>query len=185
MPSLRPNSYSRDIDKSREEARRLLKEDRNVGQPYTAAGIYTIDQRSKIGIETEHRQLETKLFFDALARGDFDVAIDFITDHGDDPNLQYVHVLSAAMQSPMSYSQDGDANIDALFERQKRALDPASARERPASSSRAGGLRPATTSATTSPRCGSSSKHRLVGGHGSVCRWGRTGPQEGRWPQAR
>jgi hypothetical protein len=50
---------------------------------------------------------------------------DFITDHGDDPNLQYVHVLSAAMQSPMSYSQHGDANIDALFERQKRALDPA------------------------------------------------------------
>ena len=128
--------YSRDIDKSREDARRLLKEagvshlkinllNRNVGQPYTAAGIYTINQWSKIGIETEHRQLETKLFFDALARGDFDVAIDFITDHGDDPNLQYVHVLSAAMQSPMSYSQHGDTKIDALFERQKRALDPA------------------------------------------------------------
>src|SRR5262249_15003985 len=128
--------YSRDIDKSREDARRLLKEagvghlkinflNRNVGQPYTAAGIYTINQWSKIGIETEHRQLETKLFFDALARGDFDVAIDFITDHGDDPNLQYVHVLSAAMQSPMSYSQHGDTKIDALFERQKRALDSA------------------------------------------------------------
>ena len=128
--------YSRDIDKSREDARRLLKEagvshlkinllNRNVGQPYTAAGIYAINQWSKIGIETEHRQLETKLFFDALARGDFDVAIDFITDHGDDPNLQYVHVLSAAMQSPMSYSQHGDTKIDALFERQKRALDPA------------------------------------------------------------
>ena len=77
---------------------------RNVGQPYTAAGIYAIDQWSKIGIETEHRQLETKLFYDALGRGDFDVAMDFITDHGDDPNLQYVHVVSAAMQSPMSYS---------------------------------------------------------------------------------
>lgn len=89
------------------------------------AGIFAIDQWSKIGIETERRQLETKLFFDALARSDFDVAIDFITDHADDPNLQYVHVVSAAMQSPMSYSRHGDTKIDALFEPQKRALDPA------------------------------------------------------------
>ena len=92
--------------------------------PYTAAGIYAIDQWGKIGIETEHKLLETKLFYDALGRGDFDVAIDFITDHGDDPNLQYVHVVSAAMQSPMSYSQHGDKKIDELFERQKRAIDP-------------------------------------------------------------
>jgi len=88
--------YGRDITKAREEAKRLLKEagvgnlkinflNRNVGQPYTAAGIYAIDQWGKIGIETDHKQLETKLFYDALARGDFDVAIDFITDHGDDP----------------------------------------------------------------------------------------------------
>jgi len=62
---------------------------------------------------------------DALARADFDVAIDFIADHGDDPNLQYVHLLSAAMQSPMSYSQHTDGMIDELFERQQRALDPA------------------------------------------------------------
>jgi peptide/nickel transport system substrate-binding protein len=128
--------YGRDIAKSREEARRLLKEagvanlkinflNRNVGQPYTAGGIYAIDQWSKIGVDTEHRQLETKLFFDALGRGDFDVAMDFISDHGDDPNLQYAHVVSAAMKSPMSYSLNGDTKIDELFERQKRALDPA------------------------------------------------------------
>ena len=127
--------YGRDIAKSREEAKRLLKEagvgnlkinflNRNVGQPYTAAGIYSIDQWSKIGVEADHKQLETKQFFDALARSDFDVAMDFITDHGDDPNLQYVHVVSAALKSPMSYSLHGDSKIDELFERQKRALDP-------------------------------------------------------------
>jgi peptide/nickel transport system substrate-binding protein len=127
--------YGRDIAKSREEAKRLLKEagvsslkinflNRNVGQPYTAAGIYAIDQWNRIGVETEHKLLETKLFYDALGRGDFDIAIDFITDHGDDPNLQYVHVVSAAMQSPMSYSNHSDTKIDALFERQKRAIDP-------------------------------------------------------------
>jgi peptide/nickel transport system substrate-binding protein len=132
--------YGRDIAKAREEAKRLLREagvsdlkinflNRNVGQPYTAAGIYSIDQWAKIGIQAEHKQLETKLFYDALGRGDFDVAIDFITDHGDDPNLQYVHVVSAAMQSPMSYSQHPDKKIDELFERQKRAIDPVERRK--------------------------------------------------------
>ena len=126
--------YGRDIAKSREEARRLLKEagvgnlkinflNRNVGQPYTAAGIYAIDQWSKIGIETEHRQLETKLFFDALGRGDFDVAIDFITDHGDDPNLQYVHVVSAAMQV-------ADVLFPARRQEDRRAVRAAEARTR-------------------------------------------------------
>ena len=128
--------YGRDIAKAREEAKRLLQEagvsnlkinflNRNVGQPYTAAGIYSIDQWSKIGVQAEHKQLETKLFYEALGRGEFDVAMDFITDHGDDPNLQYVHVVSAAMRSPMSYSQHPDKRIDDLFERQKRAIDPA------------------------------------------------------------
>lgn len=127
--------YARDINKAREEAKRLLKEagvsnlkinflNRNVGQPYTAGGVFAIDQWKRIGVETEHKQVETKLFFDALQRQDFDVAMDFITDHGDDPNLQYVHVVSAAMNSPASYSLHSDTKIDELFEKQKRAIDP-------------------------------------------------------------
>jgi peptide/nickel transport system substrate-binding protein len=129
--------YWRDITKSREEAKRLLKEagvsnlklnflNRNVGQPYTAGGIYAIDQWKRIGVEADHRQVETKLFFDALARGDFDIAMDFITDSNDDPNLQYSHVVSDAMNSPISYSHHNDTKIDQLYETQKRALDPAS-----------------------------------------------------------
>lgn len=127
--------YWRDINKSRDEAKRLLKEagvenlklnflNRNVGQPYTAGGIYAIDQWKRIGVEAEHRQVETKVFFDSLARGDFDVAMDFITDHGDDPNLQYAHVVSDAMNSPISYSKHGDKKIDDLYELQKRSIDP-------------------------------------------------------------
>jgi peptide/nickel transport system substrate-binding protein len=128
--------YSRDIEKSRAQARRLLEEagaknlkvnflNRSVGQPYTAAGIYTVDQWKRIGVEADHRQVETKLFFDGLARGDFDVAMDFITDHADDPNLQYVHVVSEAMNNPQSYSRHNDLKIDELFQVQKRELDPA------------------------------------------------------------
>ena len=128
--------YGRDINASREQARKLLAEagvkdlkinflNRSVGQPYTAAGIYAVDQWKRIGVEADHKQLETKLFFDGLARGEFDVAMDFITDHADDPNLQYVHVVSEAMNNPQSYSKHADLKIDELFQAQKRELDPA------------------------------------------------------------
>ena len=71
--------YGRDINKSREEAKKLLKEagvenlkvnflNRAVGQPYTTAGILLVDQWKRIGVETEHKQLETKLFFEALGQ---------------------------------------------------------------------------------------------------------------------
>ncbi len=128
--------YSRDANKAREDAKKLLEEagvknlkinflNRSVGQPYTAGGIFAVDQWRRIGVETDHRQVETKLFFDGLARGDFDVAMDFITDHADDPNLQYVHVVSEAMNNPQSYSKHSDLKIDELFQAQKRELDPA------------------------------------------------------------
>jgi len=128
--------YGRDINASREQAKKLLEEagvknlkinflNRSVGQPYTAAGIYAVDQWKRIGVESDHRQVETKLFFDGLARSDFDVAMDFITDHADDPNLQYVHVVSEAMNNPQSYSKHSDLKIDELFQAQKRELDPA------------------------------------------------------------
>lgn len=128
--------YGRDINAARAEAKRLLKEagvenlkvnfvNRNVGQPYTAGGIFAIDQWKRIGVEADHKQLETKLFFDSLAKGDFDVAMDFITDHGDDPNLQFAHVVSTAMKSPMSYSLNTDTRIDELYEVQRRTIDPA------------------------------------------------------------
>src|SRR5262245_6920073 len=132
MPSLRPNSKPCRVTAATSTSR-VRRPDVCCKRPESATSRSTSSiatsaspirlPASTPSIKTEHRQLETKLFFDALARGDFDVAIDFITDHGDDPNLQYVHVLSTAMRSPMSYSQHSDTNIDALFERQKRALD--------------------------------------------------------------
>jgi peptide/nickel transport system substrate-binding protein len=127
--------YGRDIAKAREEAKKLLKEagaenlkvsllNRAVGQPYTTSGIFLVDQWKRIGIETDHKQLETKLFFDALGKQDFDVAIDFICDHGDEPNVQYAHLLSEAANSPPSYSKHADTKIDELYEKQKRIVDP-------------------------------------------------------------
>jgi peptide/nickel transport system substrate-binding protein len=127
--------FGRDIAKAREEAKKLLKDagvenlkisllNRAVGQPYTTSGIYVVDQWKRIGIETDHKQLETKLFFDALGKQEFDVAIDFICDHGDEPSVQYAHLVSEKMNSPPSYSKHGDTKIDELFEKQKRLIDP-------------------------------------------------------------
>jgi peptide/nickel transport system substrate-binding protein len=127
--------FGRDINKAREEAKKLLKDagvenlkvnflNRAVGQPYTTSGILLVDQWRRIGVETDHKQLETKLFFEALAKQDFDVAVDFICDHADDPSLQYAHLVSEGMNSPPSYSKHADKKVDELFEKQKRTLDP-------------------------------------------------------------
>lgn len=123
-----------DIDKSRTEARRLLAEagvgnlklrlvNRNLGDPHTPAAIYLLDQWRRIGVEAEHVQLETKLFYDAHASGNFDVVMDFISDFADDPSAQFDKFLSAG-KSAQSVSRHTDAILDDLFDRQMRSVAP-------------------------------------------------------------
>src|SRR6516165_1747577 len=77
-----------DIGKSREEAKRLLKEagaeglefelmNRNVDQPYKYVATWLIDEWSKVGLQVTQRVLPTGPFFDALRHGTFDVTVDF------------------------------------------------------------------------------------------------------------
>lgn len=74
-----------DIEKSRAEARRLLKEagteglsfelvNRNVDQPYKYLGIWLIDQWSKIGLHVTQNVVPTGPWFAALRSGDFSVS---------------------------------------------------------------------------------------------------------------
>ena len=127
--------FWRDIDKAREEARRLLKEagvvslkilllNRDTQQPYTPASIFVIDQWRRIGVEVEHKQIDPRAYYDAISRGDFDAAIDFVSDFSDDPNLHFIRLLSHG-QSPVSYAQHSDKSLDELFEKQKRATSVA------------------------------------------------------------
>lgn len=124
-----------DINKAREEAKRLLKEagvsnlkiklvNRNVAEPYTPAGVYLIDQWRRIGVETEHTQLETKLFFDAQAQGNFDVLVEFISDFADDPSAQFDKFLTAD-KSSQSASRHKDTLLNDLFDQQAGTLDVA------------------------------------------------------------
>jgi peptide/nickel transport system substrate-binding protein len=127
--------FSRDIEKSRAEAKRLLAEagvpnlkvklvNRNIGEPYTPGGIYLIDQWRRIGVETEHSQLETKLFFDAMAAGNFDVIVEFISDYADDPTVQFDKLLTKK-KSSQAASGHLDTRLDDLFDRQYREIDTA------------------------------------------------------------
>src|SRR3984885_162588 len=76
-----------DIEKSRAEARRLLKEagqehltfellNRNVDQPYKFVGTWLIDQWSKIGVTVTQKVVPTGPWFAAMRGGDFDVVVE-------------------------------------------------------------------------------------------------------------
>jgi peptide/nickel transport system substrate-binding protein len=127
--------FSKDIEKSRAKARELLKEagaeqltvklfNRTVSEPYTPAGIFVINEWRKIGVATEHVQVETKTYFDSLVAGNFEVAIWPLTEPADDPSAQlYGFITNKA--STLSYSRHNDRKLDDLFEKQQRSLDPA------------------------------------------------------------
>lgn len=127
--------FSRDIAKSRAEAKRLLKEaghenltfkltNRNVAMPYTPVGIYLIDQWRQIGVNVQHEQLETRLYIAAQQKegGTYDAAVDFNCDFMDEPNLQLQKYISAD-KSPINYAHHIDRKLDDLYERQSGELD--------------------------------------------------------------
>jgi peptide/nickel transport system substrate-binding protein len=80
--------YWPDIEKSRAEAKRLLKEagaegltfelmNRNVDQPYKYIATWVIDEWSKVGLKVTQKVLPTGPFFEALRNNSFDVTVDF------------------------------------------------------------------------------------------------------------
>jgi peptide/nickel transport system substrate-binding protein len=126
--------YGRDIEKSRAEAKRLLKEagqenltirlhNRTLGEPYTPAGIFVIDQWRRIGVNVEHRQVETKAYFANLVSGDFDVALWPPTTASDNATESHMAQITNK-KSPISYSRHNDTKLDDLWDQQIRELDP-------------------------------------------------------------
>jgi peptide/nickel transport system substrate-binding protein len=78
--------YWPDIEKSRAEARRLLKEagaegltfemlNRNVDQPYKYNGTWLVDQWAKIGVQVTQKVVPTGPWFAAQRSGDFSVVL--------------------------------------------------------------------------------------------------------------
>ena len=127
--------YGKEGPKSREEAKKLLAAagvsnlkvklvNRNIAEPYTPGGIFVVSEWKKIGVETEHLQLENKAYFEAQKTGDFDATLEFISDFIDDPSLQFVKFISAS-KSPANVSGAEDPELDELFAKQVKTVDQA------------------------------------------------------------
>jgi len=125
--------FSRDIEASRAEARRLLAAagvpnlkvkliNRMISNLFTPAGIYVIDQWRQIGVETEHVQANEVLYNNSMNDGTFDVALDFQGDSVDEPTYQFARHISVDLSSNRGgYT---DRALDELFNRQKDLTDP-------------------------------------------------------------
>ncbi len=131
--------FWRDIEKSRTEARRLLKEagaenltirlhNRTLAEPYTPIGVFLIDQWRQIGVKVEHSQVDTNPYFGNLVDGKFDVAYYPATEPVDDPSAQFAYYLTNA-KSSISYSRHTNARVDELWDQQSRSLDPVKRKE--------------------------------------------------------
>jgi peptide/nickel transport system substrate-binding protein len=131
--------FWRDIEKSRAEAKRLLLEaghpnlklklvNRTVDQPFVPAGIFLVDQWKRIGVEAEHSQLETKLWYAARESGNFDAVVLNIADFADDPTAQF-NLLLSTHTSGMAYSRHTATKLDDLFKAQSQIVDPVERRK--------------------------------------------------------
>jgi peptide/nickel transport system substrate-binding protein len=127
--------YWHDIEKSRAEARRLLKEagqenlkfqlhNRTLAEPYTPVGVFLIDQWRRIGVTAEHSQVETTPYFGNLVDGKFEVALYPVTVPADDVTAQHQSYLTNK-KSPISYARHNDTKLDDLWDQQNRTLDVA------------------------------------------------------------
>ena len=161
--------FGRDMDKNRAEAKRLLAEagypngfkavlkNRNVRVPYIDFGVFAIQEWRKIGVEAEHRPLETPAWYvDGRDQGNFELIVAGIFGYNDDPDLFLERYVTGSTQN---WGRFSDPRIDDLFARQARTPDPPSAR-----SSSARSRRSCSTTLTTS---------RVSGGDGAWC----TGPR--------
>jgi peptide/nickel transport system substrate-binding protein len=126
--------YGRNIEASRQEARRLLKEarvenlsftlkNRGVPMPYEPVAIWLIDQWRRIGVNVTQEVIEAASYYKVLRAGEHNVAIDFQCGYIVDPDLDLYKFLSVD-RNPANYSRYIDRELDELYDKQSRATDP-------------------------------------------------------------
>ena len=126
--------FGKDIEKSRTEARRLLAEagypnglkvvlkNRNIRLPYQDFAVFVIQEWRKIGVEVEHRPLETAAWFaDGRDTGNFEVIVFPPVEFMDDADL-WLGIYTTG--DSRNWGRFSDPKVDDLFARQARTLDP-------------------------------------------------------------
>jgi len=122
-----------DIEKSRAEARRLLKEagaegltfellNRNVDQPYKFNGTWMIDEWSKVGLHVTQRVLPTGPFSDAIRKGEFAAFVDGDCQNIVNPLLDGTKFLPRSV-SDSNFGYFEDPEEVAIYDRMLRETD--------------------------------------------------------------
>ncbi len=131
--------YWPDIEKSRAEAKRLLKEagvadlkltlhNRGVDQPYKIVGTWLIDQWRQVGIQAKQFVQPTGPFYATLRKKkDFDVSMDFNCQSVVNPLIDISKFISDDIASN-NYGSYQDRVLDKLFDKMNRSPDPAEQR---------------------------------------------------------
>ena len=130
--------YWPDIEKSRAEARRLLKEagaeglsfellNRNVDQPFKYLGVWLVDEWAKIGVKVTQKIVPGGPQFDLFRKGDFEVGIDFNCRSPVNPPLDVSKYLPRP-DNPDNYGNYDDPRAIALYDTMLKAPDAASQR---------------------------------------------------------
>jgi peptide/nickel transport system substrate-binding protein len=131
--------YWLDLDRSRAEARRLLREAgvpdgfrfrfhvRGVDQPYKIVGSWLAGQWRRIGLDPDLVVQPTGPFFDTLRQGTFEVSIDPNCQSVVNPLLDVSKYISNDRVGN-NYGRYQDRDLDDLFDRMNRTPDVAEQR---------------------------------------------------------
>ena len=128
--------FWRDARKSKEEARRLLREagvpegfsfkfnNRNTDQPYKFVGTYLVDQWRQVGLDAEQVVFPTSPFYEMLAQDppQFDVTMDFNCGSVVNPTLDIQRFISKD-RTDGNHGHYIDRHLDQLFDAQLREPD--------------------------------------------------------------
>jgi peptide/nickel transport system substrate-binding protein len=115
--------YWPDIEKSRAEAKRLLKEagaegltfellNRNIFQPYGYVGTWIIDEWSKIGLHVTQKVVPTGPWYDAMRSGSFSVVLEANCQGVVNPLLDVGKVLPHSVYTENYGNYDDQHEID-------------------------------------------------------------------------
>ncbi|MGE5272015.1 MAG: ABC transporter substrate-binding protein, partial [Thiohalocapsa sp.] len=127
--------FGPDIEKSRAEAKRLLKEagqenlsfelvNRNVDQPYKYLGTWLIDQWSKIGLNVTQKVVPTGPWFASLRSGDFAVSTGGNCHGIVNPVIDVQTWLSHSISS-QNYGYYEDPALDKIYDQMLHETDVA------------------------------------------------------------
>jgi peptide/nickel transport system substrate-binding protein len=126
--------FSKDIEGSRREARRLLREagvpegfsfkilNRSEGD-YEVAGVWLIDQWSQIGLDVKQEFQELGLYMKTMRTGNYELALESISESLEEPSLLLARVVSSD-RNPDNHGRYVDRALDDLYEKQSRAINP-------------------------------------------------------------